>query len=286
MKLEPKRDARRLAVVIGAALIMAININTFVSTGGLYPGGATGLALLLQRIFLRFLHLHIPYAAINIAVNAVPVFIGFRFIGRKFTLFSLIMILANSFFVDLLPTYALTYDILLISIFGGLINGLCISMCLIVDATSGGPDVISIYLSQKTGMDSFNVILAFNVALLVAAGALFGLDKALYSIIFQFVSTQVLHLVYRNYQQVTLFVVSRDPRQICETIYAICKHGATIMDGEGSYGHHSVPIVYSVIDAADSRKVIKAIRKLDPDAFINCIRTQELKGRFHYDPKD
>ena len=169
MKLEPKRDARRLAVVIGAALIMAININTFVSTGGLYPGGATGLALLLQRIFLRFLHLHIPYAAINIAVNAVPVFIGFRFIGRKFTLFSLIMILANSFFVDLLPTYALTYDILLISIFGGLINGLCISMCLIVDATSGGTDFISIYLSQKTGMDSFNVILAFNVALLVAA---------------------------------------------------------------------------------------------------------------------
>lgn len=286
MRPEPKKDMKRLGVVIAAAFIMAVNINTFVHTGGLYPGGATGLAILIQRIFSHYLSIDLPYTVINVAVNAIPVFIGFRFIGKKFTLFSLVMILANSFFVDFLPAYALTYDILLISIFGGLINGLCISMCLAVDATSGGTDFISIYLSQKTGMDSFNVILLFNVVLLVAAGILFGLDKALYSIIFQFVSTQVLHLAYRNYQQVTLFIVSKKPQEICKVIYEECKHGATIMNGTGSYEHKDTPIVYSVIDAADARKVIKAVRKTDGKAFINRIRTQELKGKFHYDPKD
>ena len=85
---------------------------------------------------------------------------------------------------DALPSQAIVYDTLLISVFGGMINGFAISMCLMVNATTGGTDFISIFLSEKTGMDSFNVILGFNAMLLVVAGLLFGWEKALYSIIF------------------------------------------------------------------------------------------------------
>ena len=49
MKFEPKEDIKRIIVVCIAAVIMALNIKSFVRTGGLYPGGATGLALLIQR---------------------------------------------------------------------------------------------------------------------------------------------------------------------------------------------------------------------------------------------
>ena len=93
MKIEAKKDLRRLITVVLASLLMAINIKTFVRTGGLYPGGATGLTILIQRISQMYLPHEIPYSPINILLNAIPVYIGFRFIGKKFTFFSLIMIL-------------------------------------------------------------------------------------------------------------------------------------------------------------------------------------------------
>ena len=84
MKIEAKKDLRRLITVVLASLLMAINIKTFVRTGGLYPGGATGLTILIQRISQMYLPHEIPYSPINILLNAIPVYIGFRFIGISF----------------------------------------------------------------------------------------------------------------------------------------------------------------------------------------------------------
>ena len=198
MKFEPKKDIKRIIIVCLAAVIMALNIKSFVRTGGLYPGGATGLTLLLQRMGELFFHVTIPYTIVNVALNAVPVYIGFRFIGKKFTLYSCLMIVLTSVLTDILPGYVITYDTLLISIFGGLINGLVISMCLMMNATTGGTDFIAIFLSERKGIDSWNMVLGLNVVILAAAGILFGWDKALYSIIFQYTSTQVLHMLYKN----------------------------------------------------------------------------------------
>ena len=81
MKFEPKEDIKRIIIVCIAAVIMALNIKSFVRTGGLYPGGATGLALLIQRAGDLFFHVTVPYTVVNVALNAVPVYIGFRYIG-------------------------------------------------------------------------------------------------------------------------------------------------------------------------------------------------------------
>ncbi len=133
-KFEAKNDLKRIVVVCFAALMMALNIKTFVRAGGLYPGGATGLTLLVQRSAKLFFHIAIPYTFVNVLLNAVPIYIGFRFIGKKFTLYSCLMIVLTSVLTDMLPGYAITYDTLLISIFGGMINGLAISLCLAVNA--------------------------------------------------------------------------------------------------------------------------------------------------------
>ena len=209
MKFEPKEDIKRIIIVCIAAVIMALNIKSFVRTGGLYPGGATGLALLIQRAGDLFFHVTVPYTVVNVALNAVPVYIGFRYIGKKFTLYSCLMIVLTSVLTDMLPGYAITYDTLLISIFGGLINGVVISLCLLMNATTGGTDFIAIFLSDRKGIDSWNIVLGLNVVILGAAGILFGWDKALYSIIFQYTSTQTLHVLYKKYQQETLFVVTK-----------------------------------------------------------------------------
>ncbi|WP_029674361.1 YitT family protein [Butyrivibrio sp. VCB2006] len=281
-----KKDLIRLVVVLVAAFVMAMNIQTFINAGGLYPGGAQGLTIIIIRVAAKYFGINIPYTPVSLILNAIPIYIGFRFIGKKFTLFSLIMVLANGVFVDFLPAFSVTHDSLLIAVFGGIVNAVAITMCLEVDATSGGTDFISIFLSQRKGIDAFPIILAGNVILLTIAGILFGWDKALYSMIFQYVTTQALHVLYRTYQQKTLFIITDVPDDICKLIYAQSGHGATLIDGEGSFGHKNKKIVYSIVSASDTRKLIPMIKELDPNAFVNSIRTEEVMGNFYMRPRD
>lgn len=286
MKFEPKEDIKRIIIVCIAAVIMALNIKSFVRTGGLYPGGATGLALLIQRAGDLFFHVTVPYTVVNVALNAVPVYIGFRYIGKKFTLYSCLMIVLTSVLTDMLPGYAITYDTLLISIFGGLINGVVISLCLLMNATTGGTDFIAIFLSDRKGIDSWNIVLGLNVVILGAAGILFGWDKALYSIIFQYTSTQTLHVLYKKYQQETLFVVTNHAEEICDAISRATNHGATIIEGQGAYKEQERKIVYSVVSGAESKRVLQLIREADPKAFINLMKTEQVAGRFYQKPNE
>lgn len=281
-----KEDGRKFIIIIIAAFFMALNIKTFVRTGGLYPGGATGLTILIQRVGETYFGISLPYSLINILMNAIPIYIGFRFIGKKFTIFSCMMIILVGLFTDLIPGYIITEDILLISIFGGMINGFFASICLNTNATAGGTDFIAIFLSEKLGMDSFNIILGFNAIILLIAGYLFGWDKALYSIIFQYASTVVIHNMYKKFQQGTLFIVTNKPNEICDTISEITNHSATILEGEGSYEHCERNVVYSVVSRAETRKLIRAVKKVDSTAFVNLIRTEELAGRFYYRPEE
>ena len=281
-----KESVKRNAVICMAAVLMATNIKTFVRTGDLFPGGVTGLTILIQRVAHMFFQVDLPYTVVNLLLNAVPIYIGFRFIGKKFTLYSCLMILLTNILTDLIPGYVITYDILLISIFGGMLNGLAISMCLMVQATSGGTDFLSIYLSQKKGVDSWNVVLGINMGILAVAGLLFGWDKALYSIIFQFASTQVLHALYKKYQQQTLFIVTNKPQEICDTIYAISHHGATIIEGEGSFEHCERYVVYSIVSGAERKQVVRLVKSVDPQAFVNVVKTEEVAGYFYHAPNE
>jgi len=276
----------RILVIAAASLIMGININTFVHTGGLIPGGASGLTLLIQEAGTKFFNIRIPYTVINVLINSIPVYIGFKYIGKKFTLLSVLVILLTSILADLLPSYAITQDILLISVFGGLINGFAISLCLLMDSTSGGTDFIAIFLSERRGIDSFNVPLVINGCILTAAGLLFGWDKALYSIIFQFASTATVRVIYRKYQQATFFIVTNKPKEVCDTISRVSNHGATVLEGEGSYAHCERNVVYSVVSGAESGKIISAVKETDPKAFVNVLKTERVIGRFYQRPTD
>lgn len=286
MSFNLKKDGKRIVVICIASAIMALNIKSFVRTGGLFPGGATGLTLLIQRSFELFFQINLPYTLINLLLNLVPIYIGFRFIGKKFTLFSCITIMLTNILTDAIPVFAITYDTLLISVFGGMLNGLAVSMCLLQNATTGGTDFIGIYLSQKNGIDSFNLILGFNVIILAVAGLLFGWDKALYSIIFQFSSTQIMHVLYKQYQQNTLLVVTHKPEEVYQVITSTSNHSATMVNGEGGFERQKCKIVYSVVSQAECKPVVKAIKQVDPSAFVNVIRTDQISGRFYQKPHD
>lgn len=277
-----KNEVRRISCAILAAVIFAVNIKTFVRAGGLYPGGFNGLTLLIQTSLQEFAGLTLPYTAINLPLNIIPIIIGFKFVGKKFTLSSCLVILLTSFLTDMIPAQPITYDTLLISIFGGIINGLAMSLCLIGNTSSGGTDFIAIAVSEKKGMDIWNYILLVNAAILLIAGVLFGWDVALYSILFQYTSTQVVQILHQRYKKHTLFIITAMPEVIYHEISQVTNHSATMIPGTGCYSHENRTIIYSVVSREEAKILVKKVKDSDPSAFINVIKTDYINGRFYH----
>jgi len=281
---------RRLLLVIASGVLMSFNIKTFIHAGGLIPGGFTGLSLLIQEICLRFGHFKLPFSVPYYILNAVPAAICFKFIGKKFTLYSLFAVVITGLLADWMQPMFINYiqphDTLLSAVFGGALNALGIALCLYADATSGGSDFIAIFLSEKYHRDAWSYIFIGNFFVLAAAGILFSVDRALYSIIFQFTTTMALGFLYRNYQQRTLLIITNKPELIYSVINEKTHHGATCFDGVGSYEKKGRTLIYSVVTASQINALIHAIRKIDDGAFINVLKTDQLNGRFYHRPFD
>lgn len=277
----------RVLVIAMSSLIIALNLKSFVQAGDLFPGGFTGLTRLIQRACMDNLGVELPFAPINLLLNAVPAGISFVLVGKRFTLYSCLSIALTSIFTDLVPSIAITEDRLLICIFGGMINGFAISLCLWVRATSGGTDFIAIALSERKNIDAWNYILCGNVVMLTVAGILFGWDTALYSIIFQFASTQVIRMMDPDGKRATLLIVAR--KDNVEEICAVIKqthHTATLLDGVGMYDGEPRTMIYSVVEDSMVRSLSHQIRQIDQKAFVNVLRTEKVVGKFYRRPRD
>lgn len=283
MSEEISKDSRRFLLVFAAAFLMAANIVVFARPASLFTGGFTGISLLVQDIFKKYLNFSVPYSIINYILNALPVWIGIKYIGKRFTFFSVAMIFISGIFTDLLAACTfprLTDDMLLCSVFGGIANGTAISICLFAGASSGGTDFISIFISEKTGKSAWNLIFAFNCCILFSTGILFGWDKALYSIIFQFASTQIINTLYKKYAKTTLLIITDKPDEIYKKIRELTNHGATVFEGRGEYSGKTHKMVYTVVSSSESGNLEKALRSADPAVFINVLQSKEIIGRF------
>ena len=230
-----KEFSIRVLFIALSSLIMAVNLKSFVAAGDLFPGGFTGITRLIQRCALEFAGVELPFGPINLALNAIPAFISFKLVGKRFTLYSCLTIVLTSVFTDLVPALEITEDILLICIFGGMISGFSISLCLGVRVTSGGTDFIAIALSERKNIDAWNYIFCGNVILLLIAGALFGWDKALYSMLFQYATTQVIKMLDPDGRRATLLIITgrESAGGVCAQIQDT-NHTATLMEGVGS----------------------------------------------------
>lgn len=276
----------RFFLIIIGAILMALNINTLVHSAGLLPGGFSGITLLVQEIFGKYLGITIPYSLFYWALNIVPAIICFKTVGKNFTLYSILMIILSGLLTDIIPGMNITDDILLCAIFGGIINAVAVTLCLFAGATSGGTDFISIYISQKTGKSAWGLIFGLNCCVLFIAGLLFGWDRALYSIIFQYSSTQVLNLLYKRYNKTTLLIISNRHDEIYKLIKSLTNHDATLFTGKGCYEGAERQMLYTVVSSEEASGLIKEIKKIDEHAFINVLQTKDLMGRFFVKSRD
>ncbi len=279
-------QAYRVFMVVLGTTIMAANIANFVHHAGLIPGGFTGFSLLVQEVLQKFAGVTIPYSFINIPLNSIPAYIGFRFIGKRFTLLSCLSIFLSGILIDLMPSFFITDDMLLMAVFGGIINGTAISICLRGNTTTGGTDIISIFISERFGKDGFSYVLGCNVVILMIAGISLGWDKALYSVIFQFASTQTLHVMFVRYQRNTMYIITERTQEIYELIRNETNHDATLFTGIGCYEGKERKMLYSVVSSEEVRRLMPKIRKADPKAFVNVAKSERIWGRFYQRPND
>ena len=288
IKNSPLREAGlRMLVIMVYSVIVALNFKSFVQAGDLFPGGFTGLTRLLQRCAQEYWKITLPFAPLNLLFNAIPAAVSLKLIGKRFTMYSCLAIVFSSFFTDMIPAVPVTEDILLICVFGGLVNGFAISLCLQVRITSGGTDFIAIALAERKNINAWNYIFYGNVVMLMVAGALFGWDRALYSIIFQFTSTQVVRMMDPDGRRMTLFIVTGREKAggVCAQIQDT-RHTATLIEGVGLYNGEPCVMIYSVVGSNQLRRLTRKVKQADPQAFVNVIRTEKLMGNFYRDPRD
>lgn len=279
-----RRDVVSIFCVVVGSLLCAININTFIGAGGLFPGGFTGITVLIQRCFEKYMHIQVSYSLINFSLNAIPAYVGYKTVGKKFTVYSVMVIVLTGLFVEILPTTNITEDILLITVFGGILQGIALGITLRGNASSGGTDFIAMWISKRTNQPAWNYILAMNAMMLVVAGYLFGWDKALYSIIFQFCSTQIINFVHTRYKRMTLFIVTSNPELVIEEIQNSTHHGVTRIEGMGTYYGKPRTLLYTVVESANVKGLVTRIREMDKTSFINVTKSESVEGKFYQIP--
>lgn len=283
-KNDTKKKLIRILCIIVGSTIMATNIKIFVRAGNLFPGGFSGLTVLIQRSLSQFMNIEVPYSVLNYSLNLVPAYIGFKLVGKKFTIYSIAVIALTGILVDIIPQQAVTFDLLLIAVFGGILNGASIGITLRGGASTGGTDFLAMYISKRFNTSSWNYVLGFNITMLVVAGCLFGWDAALYSIIFQYVSTQVINILHVKYKKVTLHIVTSKADEMIDELLTYTHHGVTRFEGVGCYRKENVTMLYTVVSNEQLKAVMKLVHDIDKQAFVNVTKTEALEGRFYQDP--
>lgn len=273
-------------LIVTSALLMSFSLKVFIEAGSLFPGGFTGMTVIIQRLAKQYFNFTIPFGPLYILLNTYPTILVYKYIGKWFTRYSMLHILLLSILVTIIPAYAVTYDEFLIAVFGGVLTGVGASLALLGNASGGGTDFIALYISNKTNQSAWHYILYGNVTLLLLAGLLFGWEKALYSMIFQFVSTSTINTLHKRYRLVALTMFTSIPEEVIDSILIHSRHGITKLWGEGGYTKEPRAMLYMVTTAYEVDEVIEIARTVDPKIFIDMSYIEKVYGRFYQKPLD
>lgn len=281
-----RKDIPIVLSVIVSALLYSFGMNRFVKSANLFPGGYSGIARLLSQVAVEYFHFNLSFSVVYFALNIVTAAVVWNKIGHKFIIYSGLFFTLCSVFTSLIPVGTLTDDILLISVFGGVISGVSTGIVLRNNASSGGTDFIAIWMSTVYNRPTWNYIMAGNAVILVLAGILFGWDKALYSIIYQFVSTQIVQTMHQRYKFSRLEVITKHPEHVAEKVFMTARHGITKVKCQGEYSHEDRWMLITTINTYQIHEVIQSIKQVDPRAFITISEVERIIGNYYQKPLD
>lgn len=279
-----KKDIRNILMIIVSSFLYAYGLQTFVKWGNLYPSGFAGISRLVIQIIHDMAGVEIPFALVYFGLNIFVTILVWKRIGHKFILFSFLWYSLASFFTAFMNFNVITNDQLLIAVFGGILNGISIGLALNANASSGGTDFIAIDLSARLNRPTWNYILFINALVLAIAGIRSGWSLALYSIIFQFASTQVVNAMYSRYKLSRMEIITDYPEDVSQRIFRLYRHGITQIQVLGVYKHRRHSLLMLTVNQSQVANIVKAVKKVDPMAFVTVYEVEKVIGNFYQQP--
>lgn len=267
----------RYTVIIIGMLIACIGINGFLRPAHLLSGGVTGIAAIINYIT------NINIGLLTFLIN-IPIFIlGFIFLEKDFCITSLINMALFSILLGVtqdINKIIPVNDILLQSVFGGILSGIGSGIVFRTKSSQGGTDIIGAILKFKQNIPVKNTTLTANLMIVLVGGMIFGMNLALYTLIGFYISASAMSFVKDALMdQKSVMVISKESGVIAKEIMSTLVRGVTFLDAEGGYTNEKKKIIYCIVLSKEIPKIKEIALKYDQKAFISVNDVTEVKGR-------
>jgi uncharacterized membrane-anchored protein YitT (DUF2179 family) len=255
--------------------LMAMGLAFFLEPNVIAPGGVTGFAIIVKKVS------NIPVYITNLAIN-IPLFIiGVIILGKSFGWKTLYATALLSLFLKIIPTQAVTPDLLLSSIFGGLITGIGLGIVFKLGGTTGGTDLAGSILNKVFPSISISTFMMTIDLLVVAFAGIVDMkvETSLYSIISLFVTIKVIDLILEGIGYLKGFlIITNKPEEISAKIMQDLDRGVTLFKGKGMYTKEEKDVLLCVVSRSQFSTIKEIVNKIDKDAFIMVTEISEVLG--------
>lgn len=257
------------------AFIVAVALEMFLLPNKIIDGGVIGISMMVSYVTKWNLGLLI------FCINIPFILMAYKALGRKFVINTLaataLLSVATNLVVNLKPV---TGDLLLATVFGGILLGLGVGLILRNNASLDGTEMLSIVLSKKLKIVSVGeLLMGMNLFVYGAAGFLLGWDRALYSILTYYVASKVIDTVLEGLDKAkSVRIVSDFSREIGDTIMKELDVSVTYMKTTGGYSRQEKILTYCVVNKFDMPKLKEVVHGVDPRAFIVTEDVHEVEG--------
>lgn len=251
-------------------------INALIIPYHFMSGGVSGVSLLVYYL------VGFPPVGLSIFLLNIPIFVlAWREISFRFVIFSLFGMAGLSGFVFLFTGASFPiHDEMLAAIMAGVFMGVGSGLTFRAGGSQGGVDIVSIFLNRRYSIRYGHTIFSINILILVATGVVVSVDKALYTMIMMFVSSQVLDRIQAGFnQRKSVMIISSASRTISQGILHDLHRGVTILKGEGGYTGQPQEVVYTVTTMLELGRLKELVWTIDPNAFIIVNDTVEVIGK-------
>ncbi len=268
-----------LGVFVGSA-IMAMGLNMFLIPNRIAAGGVSGLGVILFHL------LNIP-VGLTILVFNIPLFIlAMKFLGIKSVFRSLSGTIFLSVLVELLaPLPTLTTDLLLATIYGGIVLGIGLGLVFRSGGSTGGTALAAQLLNFFRGFSVGQGILGIDFLIIAIAGIAFSAELAMYALISLFVTSKVIDFVQEGLSLAkACFIISNHPREISKSILTELDRGVTLLKGQGGYTGEDKEILLCVVSQSEVTRLKRIVWDRDPHSFVIVSNVQEVLGEGFHQP--
>ncbi|MDE5952368.1 MAG: YitT family protein [Acetatifactor sp.] len=279
-------EGRRTLIAVLGAAIYAAGTNLFIVPSGLYSSGVMGLCQILRTLLVEYLHL--SFGSVDIAgmiyyIINIPIFIvGYKKMGKKFLLKTLICVTTMSVGMAVIPVTQIVEDTMLACVIGGIICGAGVGILLRMGASGGGMDIVGVILVKwRQDFSVGKVNLAMNLALYSACLFLFDVETALYSVINAAVYSVAIDKLHSQNINVEVNVITKISSQELEKeVFSELGRGITKWKTMGAYTHEESHILYIMMSKYEVHQLRNIVHKYDPQAFIVINEGVHVEGNY------